>query len=59
MSLRVFHLVFIAASVMLSVVVGLWGFSNGSPVLGVLSFGEPPRSSPTAENSSRLPTARG
>jgi hypothetical protein len=38
MSLKAFHLVFIAASVLLSVLVGIWGFQNASPVLGALSF---------------------
>ena len=38
MSLRMFHIVFITASVLLSVMLGVWGFQHNSPVLGVLSF---------------------
>ena len=38
MSLRMFHVVFITASVLLSVMLGVWGFQHASPTLGVLSF---------------------
>lgn len=38
MSLRIFHIVFITASVLLRVMLGVWGFQHSSPALGVLSF---------------------
>jgi hypothetical protein len=38
MSLKWFHIVFISASALLSVVVAMWAFSTGSPVFGILSL---------------------
>ena len=38
MSLKWFHLVFIAASVALSLALAVWAFYNGSPILGVCSL---------------------
>jgi hypothetical protein len=38
MSLKWFHVVFITASALLSVVVAMWAFTTGAPVMGILSL---------------------
>ena len=39
MSLKWFHVLFITVSIVLSVVVAMWAFTNSSPILGILSLG--------------------
>ena len=39
MSLKWFHVLFISASAVLSVLVAMWAFANASPLMGVLSLG--------------------
>jgi hypothetical protein len=36
--LKNFHMFFIGVSTVLAVGIGLWGFSNGSPILGLLAL---------------------
>ena len=36
MSLRAFHIVFVIVCIALCAFVGLWGFRQGSPILGVV-----------------------
>ena len=38
MSLKWFHIVFIATCVMMGVAIGVWGLFNNFPVLGVASL---------------------
>jgi hypothetical protein len=38
MSLKWFHLVFISASVALAVLLGVWSFVNGLPILGLVGL---------------------
>jgi hypothetical protein len=38
MSLKWFHVFFITVSVLLSVILAMWAFANGSPVFGALSL---------------------
>jgi hypothetical protein len=38
MSLKWFHLVFISASVALAILLGVWSFMNGLPLLGLVGL---------------------
>jgi hypothetical protein len=38
MSLRFFHIVFVAASVLLCLFVGLWGVRQANPMLAIVFF---------------------
>ena len=38
MSLKWFHIVFISASALLSVILAMWAFTNGAPIFGIMSL---------------------